>query len=582
MKMRLFLSFQVLMAGVLVHCSSMACTNLIVTRGASKDGSVMITYVADSHVRYGALAFYPAADHPEGAMLDIVHYENGKVTGQIREVSHTYSVVGFMSEHQVAIGETTWGGLKELQSQPDAFIDYGSLMKIALQRAKTAREAIRVITDLVAEYGYPSHGESFSISDANEAWIMEIIGKGSYEKGAVWVALQIPDGYICGHANQARITTFPFRKENGWNDPDQRCFHSPDVISFAKEHDFYHGSDTGFSFSDVYNPVDFGGARFCDARVWTFFRRFNGTIRNNPAFTEYACGKVEHRDHYLDGSLNPNGFASNRMPLWVKPDQKVSLEDVMSSMRDHFEETPLEFNEGIGAGPFHLPYRWRPMVFTIDSATYCNERSIATQQTGYSFVAQSRSWLPDPVGGIFWFGVDDTDGCVYAPMYCGMTAIPESYAWGNGSMINWNDHSAFWTFNLVNNWVYTRYDLIHPEVEAYQQELESKIIAEIPEVDSKAVALYEQSPAEARAYITRFSVNTGDQLVSDWMNFFHYLFMRYMDGNVKKAEGRKLLDNGNGKGIPPAPAQPGYGKEWERLMMQNTGERFKMKQTISN
>lgn len=559
-----------------------ACTNLIVTKGASKDGSVMITYAADSHVRYGALAFFPAADHPKGAMLDIVHYENGKLTGQIPEVPHTYSVVGLMNEHQVALGETTWGGLKELGSQPDAFLDYGSLMKIALQRSKTAREAIRVIAELVDIYGYSTSGESISVSDANEAWILEIIGKGEFEKGAVWVALKIPDGYICGHANQARITTFPFMKENQWNDKTQTCFHSSDVISFAKEHGFYSGEDATFSFSDVYNPVEFGGARFCDARVWTFFRRFVGDIRNNTGITGYACGKVEHLDHLLDGSPNPNGFASNRMPLWVKPDEKVSLEDVMDGMRDHFEGTPLEFNDGIGAGPFHLPYRWRPMVFAIDSMNYCNERSIATQQTGYSFVAQSRSWLPDPIGGIFWFGVDDTDGSVYAPMYCGITDIPQSYAWGNGSMISWNDHSAFWVFNLVNNWTYTRYDLIHPEVEAYQQELESGFIAEIPVVDAKAVDLYRQSPENARAYITNFSVTTGEQLVSDWTDLFHYLFMRYMDGNVKKAEGRKLLDNGNGKGIPPAPAQPGYGKEWERLMMQNTGERFRMPQTTSH
>jgi len=551
-----------------------SCTNLIVTKGASKDGSVMITYAADSHVRYGALAFYPAADHPKGTMLDIVHYENGKVTGQIPEVAHTYSVIGLMNEYQVALGETTWGGLTELGSQPDAFLDYGSLMKIALQRSKTAREAIRVIAELVAEYGYSTSGESISVSDANEAWILEIIGKGKFEKGAVWVALQVPDGYICGHANQARITTFPFLKENRWNDKSQTCFHSPDVISFAKKHGFYSGSDESFSFSDVYNPVEFGGARFCDARVWTFFRRFNGDIRNNAGITEYACGKVEHLDRHLDDSDNPNRFASNRMPLWVKPDEKVSLEDVMDGMRDHFEGTPLEFSDGIGAGPYHLPYRWRPMTYTIDSVTFCNERSIATQQTGYSFVAQSRSWLPDPIGGIFWFGVDDTDGSVYAPMYCGMTEIPYSYTWGNGSMIKWDDKSAFWTFNLVTNWTYTRYDAIHPEVEAYQQELETKFIAEVAAVDAKAVTLYKDSPAEARTYITQFSVNTGDQLVADWMDFFHYLFMRYMDGNVKKVDGRKLLDNGNGRGIPPGPAQPGYGNEWERLMMQNTGTRY--------
>ena len=565
--------------GLIFTQTSYPCTNLIITKGASKDGSVMITYAADSHVRYGALAFYPAADHPKGAMLDIIHYENGKLMGQIPEVRHTYSVIGLMNEHQVALGETTWGGLKELNSQPGSFLDYGSLMKIALQRSKTAREAIQVIAELVAEYGYGSYGESISVSDANEAWILEIIGKGKFEKGAVWVARQIPDGYICGHANQARITTFPFHDGNSWNDPEQTCFHSPDVITFAQEHGFYKGTDEDFSFSDVYNPVKFGGARFCDARVWTFFRRFNAEIRNNANYTEYVTGHIRHQDHFPDGSPNPNKFPSSRMPLWVKPDEKVSLKDVMFAMRDHFEGTPLEFNDGIGAGPFYLPYRWRPMVYTIDSTTYCNERSIATQQTGYSFVAQSRNWLPDPIGGIFWFGVDDADGCVYAPMYCGITEIPPGYAYGNGSMISWNDKSAFWTFNLVTNWGYTRYDLIHPEVELYQQELEAKFIAEAAETDTKAVDLYTKSPAEARQYLTEFSVSTGTQLIADWMEFFHYLFMRYMDGNVKKVKGRELLDNGNGKGIPPGPSQPGYGKDWERLMMRNTGERFRYPQT---
>jgi len=564
-----------ILLGLTLAQTSHACTNLIVTKGASKDGSVMITYAADSHVRYGALAFYPAADHPKGAMLDIIHYENGKLLGQIPEVRHTYSVVGLMNEYQVALGETTWGGLKELHKQPGAFLDYGSLMKIALQRSQTAREAIRVFTDLAAEYGYASYGESISVSDANEAWILEIIGKGEYEKGAVWVALQIPDGYICGHANQARITTFSFQKENDWKDTRQTCYHSHDVISFAKTNGFYKGADEDFSFSDVYNPVDFGGARFCDARVWTFFRRHNTEIHNDANYTEYVTGHIKHLDHFRNGDPNPNKFASNRMPLWIKPDEKVSLEDVMFGMRDHFEGTPLEFNNGIGAGPFDLPYRWRPMTYSIDSIGYCNERSIATQQTGYSFVAQSRSWLPDPIGGIFWFGVDDTDGCVYAPMYCGITEIPSSYAYGNGSMISWNDKSAFWTFNLVTNWGYTRYNLIHPEVELYQHELESKFIAEVAGIDEKAEALYKRSPKEARAVITDFSVNTGNQLVADWMEFFQYLFMRYIDGNVKRAENKKLLDNGNGKGIPPGPSQPGYGKDWERLMMRNAGERYK-------
>jgi dipeptidase len=542
------------------------CTNIIVTKGASKDGSVMITYAADSHTRYGALTFYPAADHNPGAMLDVFHYESGKLLGQIPEVAHTYSVIGFMNEHQVAIGETTFGGLDSLQSQPGAILDYGSLMKIGLQRAKSARELIRVITELVSQYGYASSGESLSISDANEAWIMEIIGKGRFEKGAVWVALRVPEGYVSGHANQARITTFPFVGENKWNDPAQSCFHSPDVSSFARKHGFYEGSDSDFSFADTYHPITFGGARFCDARVWSVFRKLNGEVRENSAYTDYAMGKIQRSGKSV----------SNRFPLWVRADQKIGLEDMFAFMRDHYEETPLQFDDGIGAGPYHLPYRWRPMEFTVDSITYLHERSIATQQTGYSFIAQSRSWLPDAAGGVFWFGVDDADGCVYAPMYCGITAIPESYAVGNGSMIRWSETSAFWTFNLVTNWAYTRYDAIHPEIEKYQSELEGKFITLVSVTDHSYLNLVETDPAGARKILTDFSVSTGNGLVADWKEMFHYLFMKYMDGNVKQTEGRQLLDNGNGKGVPKRPSQPGYGKEWEREMVEGTGDRYKV------
>jgi len=554
---------------------SKACTNLIITKKASDKGSVMITYSADSHTRYGSLFFYPAADHPAGSMVDIVHYENGKITGRIPEVAHTFSVVGFMNEHQVAIGETTFGGHDSLQSQPGAFLDYGSLMKLALQRASTARQAIRVIAELMAEYGYASHGESLSVSDANEAWIMEIIGKGRYEKGAVWVALMIPDGYVSGHANQARITFFPVQKANKWDDPAQTCFHSPDVISFAKKNGFYGGNEKDFSFSDVYNPVDFGGARFCDARVWSFFRQVNQGVRENPYYTEYALGSIRHATNFPDGKPNPHAYATNRLPLWVKPDIPLSLPQVFAFMRDHYEGTPLSMTDGLGAGPFALPYRWRPMEFKIDSFTYINERAIATQQTGYTFVAQSRNYLPDPVGGIFWFGVDDADGCVFAPMYCGITEIPEAYRTGNGSMIQWSDNSAFWTFNLVNNWAYTRYNMIHPEIAQYQKELEDKHIAESAATDLKAAALYKTDQAAALSLITGFSVETGNTLVAAWKSLFHYLFMKYMDGNRKKSEGRQLLDNGNGRGIPPPPSHPGYGKEWERRMVENTGGRYR-------
>ena len=547
--------------------TTFACTNLIVTKGASSDGSVMITYAADSHTRYGAIAFYPAADHKPGDLCEVFHYENGKLLGTIPEVAHSYSVIQFMNEYQVAIGETTWGGLDSLSKQPGAIPDYGSLMRIGLQRSKTAREMIQVMAELMAQYGYATSGESFSISDANEAWIMELIGKGKYEKGAVWVARLIPDGYVSGHANQARITTFPFQKTNHWNDPKQTVYHSPDVISFAKKHGFYKGTDESFSFSDVYNPLKFGGARFCDARVWSFFRKINKEIRDGQKYTNYAMGKFD-RDE--------KGKVLNRLPLWVKPDSPITLQQVKDMMRDHYEDTPLDMRNDPGAGPFQLPYRWRPMEFKVDSAMYLSERAIATQQTGYSFVAPSRSWLPAPIGGIFWFGVDDADGCVYAPMYCGIQRVPESYALGNGSMISWSETSAFWTFNQVNNWAYSRYSLIHPEIEKYQSQLETQFAGEVQVTDHLAAELYKQNPTSATDYLTSYSVFSGNKLVSDWKVFYQYLFMKYMDGNVKNSDGRKLLDNGNGKNIPKAPAQPGYGKDWQRIMIQGTGDRLKV------
>ena len=553
-----------------------ACTNLIVTKGASKDGSVMITYAADSHRRYGYLFHYPAANHKPGDMVDIIHYENGKFLGQIPEVSHTYNVVGFMNEHQVAIGETTFGGLDSLQFQSNALLDYGSLMKLALQRAKTAREAIKIIVELVEKYGYAGSGESFSISDKNEAWIMEIIGKGNYEKGAVWVAMRIPDGFVSGHANQARITTFPFQKKNDWNNLKQDVYHSPDVISFARKHGFYKGSDATFSFSDVYNPITFDGARFCDARVWAFFRKISNEIKNNYAYQAYACGNLQYDSKMISGAINPNKFCSNRLPLWVKPDELIDISLIMETMRDHFEDTPLDMRDGIGAGPWHCPYRWRPMTFEVDSVEYVHERAIATQQTGFSFVAQSRHWLNDVVGGIFWFGVDDADGCVYAPMYSSISKIPSSYSVANGSMIEWSDSSAFWIFNLVTNWCYTRYDLIHPEIELYQRQLENKYFEEIKEIDSVAMSLLKEDPALALNYLTQYSCTTGNDLVKNWRIFFQYLFMKYMDGNVKESENRKLLDNGNNKGIPKKISFPGYGDDWLRLMMMNTGPRYKV------
>ena len=451
--------------------TSNGCTNFLVTKGASADGSTMITYAADSHTLYGELYFQPAKDYPAGAMRDIYEWDTGKFLGRIPQPAHTYSVVGNINEFQLAIGETTFGGREELGKQPGAIMDYGSLIYVALQRAKTAREAIEVMTNLVRDFGYASSGESFSIADPNEVWILEMIGKGEGEKGAVWVAVKIPDGYISGHANQARITTFPL------NDP-ANCIYAPDVISFAKAKNWFNGKDTEFSFSDVYAPVDFSGARFCDARVWS---GFNKVAAGMNKYAEYAKGVVTQG--------GANNFPNNRLPLWIKPDKKLSVQDVMGMMRDHYEGTELDMSNDLGAGPYALPYRWRPMTWKADSLDYCHERAISTQQTGFSFVTQSRSWLPDPVGGVIWFGVDDTYSTCYTPVYCGITEIPECFQVGNGDMLTYSETSAFWAFNFVTNFAYLRYSDMIKDVQKVQAELENKFVTTLPVIDKAAATL---------------------------------------------------------------------------------------------
>jgi dipeptidase len=554
----------------------LACTNFLITKGASTDGSNMITYAADSHQLYGALYFWPSADYEEGSMLDIYEWDTGKYLGEIEQVSHTYQVTGNMNENQVIIGETTYGGLDTLGEQDGAIMDYGSLIYVTLQRAETARDALRIMTELVEKYGYASSGESFSIADENEVWIMELIGKGNFEKGAVWVALQVPDGYICSHANQARIMTFDYQDKNNWDDPEQTTFNSKDVISFAKKYGFYEGSDEDFSFSDVYAPVDFGGARFCEMRVWSFFRYTNDEFNENDEYFEYSKGNIKYNEKVEAGETqSPESFATNRMPLWIKPDRKISQHDAMNYMRDHLEETELDMSKDAGAGPYAKPYRWRPMTWEIDGKKGFNERTIATQQTGFSFVAQARSGYPDHIGGIFWFGVDDAASSVYTPIYVGTTDIPDVFREGNGTMMDWSDNSGFWIFNQVTNLAYTRYNMIHPEVSNYQQALEKKFFAYTSVIDKSATELYKSDKAMAREFLTDFTVNTGNKLVQDWKEFYQYLFMKYVDGNVKKSENMRLIDNGNGKHIPQV-TFPGYDEEWYRNLIRETGNKFVM------
>ncbi len=510
-----------------------ACTNFLFTRGATADGSTIVTYAADSHTLYGELYYRPAATHGEGEMLDVYEWDTGKFLGRIKQVPRTYAVVGNMNEFQVIIGETTFGGREELHGGPGE-MDYGSLMYITLQRARTAREAITIMGQLVKEYGYVSEGETFSVADPNEAWIMEMIGKGPEERGAVWVARRIPDGYISAHANQSRITTFPLHDR-------KNCLYAEDVIEFARKKGYFDGPDEAFSFRDAYAPLTFAGVRWCEARVWSMFRRVN---RGCDRYFPYVKG--------VDGA--------EQLPLWVKPDKKVTVHDVMELMRDHFEGTELDLSKGVGAGPFELPYRWRPLTWKVDGKTYINERATSTQQTGFSFVAQARKDLPDPIGGVFWFGVDDTNSTVYVPMYCGIRRVPKAYAEGTGDFDHFSWDSAFWVFNFVSNYAYSRYKDMIVDIKKVQRELEGRFLAMQPEVERAALALYKTSPELARDYLTDYSVRQGAEVVDRWRKLGEFLIWKYLDGNVKDELGHVT--------------HPGYPEHWYRKIVEESGDKF--------
>ena len=537
---------------------SSACTNFLITKGATKDGSTMITYAADSHTLYGELYFYPAADYAEGSMLDITEWDTGKYLGKIPQVRHTFQVVGNMNEYQLVIGETTFGGRKELEKQSGAIMDYGSLIYIALQRSRTAREAIMIMTDLVKQFGYASEGESFSIGDPNEAWILELIGKGEGQKGAVWVAMRVPDGYISGHANQARITQFPL------ND-SRNCLYSSDVISFAQEKGWFNGKNSDFSFSDTYAPVDFSAARFCESRVWSGFRKVNKQMNG---YQDYVLGKITYDD---------NKYATNRMPLWIKPDTLLSLKDVINMMRDHFEGTVLDMTKDLGAGPFKSPYRWRPMTWKVDSVEYVHERAISTQQTGFSFISQSRSNLPNPIGGLLWFGLDDTYSTCYMPIYCGIKTIPVSLKTGNGDMLTWSDTSAFWTFNVVSNFCYSRYSDMIQDVQKVQKNLENKFQSFIPLIDQSALSLWNKGEKDmACQYLTEFSLNQVDNTMKSWKDLYHFLMIKYKDGNVMVEKDGQFQRNESGK-LPVDPLHPAYPDFWYKKIIEGNKAHFQMK-----
>ncbi len=512
-----------------------ACTNFLVTKGASVDGSTMITYSADSHEFYGELYYYPPGIHLPGEMREVYDWNTGKFLGRIPEAPVTYAVVGNMNEHQLAIGETTFTNRKELEGAKGV-TDYGSLMYIALQRCKTAREAILLMGALANEHGYPSDGESFSVADPNEVWIFEIVSKGPDELGAVWVALKVPDGYICGHANQSRIRRFPL------NDP-ANCLYSADVIAFARGKGWFSGKDSEFSFADTYAPADFGGKRFCESRVWAMFNR--------------AAPSLKLSADYIKGLPG-----AEPIPLWIKPDKKLAVRDVMEFMRDHFEGTDLDMTKDVGAGPFVLPYRWRPLTWKVDGVEYFNERATSTQQTGFSFVSQMRSWLPDPIGGVHWFGLDDTFSTVYMPMYCGIRKAPHNVAVGTGSFKQFSWDSAWWVFNLVANWAYGRYSDMIVDIQGVQRQFEGEFLSRQPGVDAEALRLHKESPEKARDYLTAYSCGVAERVTARWRKLFEELFVKYLDGNVRDTNG--------------VAKHPPYPEAWYRLIVQETGDKLKV------
>ncbi|MHB9140904.1 MAG: dipeptidase [Paludibacter sp.] len=527
-----------------------ACTNFLVGKAATTDGSTFITYSADSYFLFGALYHYPAATYQPGTMLDIHDWDTGKYLGKIKQVEKTYSVIGNMNEYQVSIGETTFGGRPELVDTT-AIMDYGSLMYIALQRSKSAREAIKVMTDLVAEYGYNSEGESFSIGDPNEVWIMEMIGKGPDNKGAVWVAERIPDDCVSAHANQARITTFPY-------DNKDNCLYSEDVIAFAREKGYFKGKNKDFSFSDTYAPLDYGALRYCEARVWSFFRKIDPTM---DKYITYVKGETKER-----------------MPLWVRPTVKLNAQKLKDYMRDQYEGTEFDMTKGVGAGPFGSKLRCSPLTFKVDSIEYGHDRPIATQQTGFTFVAQMRNWLPNYIGGLLWFGVDDAATGLYVPMYCGINAVPECFRQDNGSLLEYSSTSAFWTFNWVANYAYSKYSYMYPDIKKVQEKWESDFNALVPAIDKLTVGMNE---TDARIFLTDFSLQQAEKSTAAWKKLGEYLLVKYMDGNIKKEKDGKFLQNEYK--IPPGIIRAGYPEEFLRQMVkENPGLRVLTEEEMKN
>ena len=528
--------------------TALACTNFLVGKNASADGSTMISYAADSYGMFGFLHYAPATDWPEGAMRDVQDWDSGRPLGQIPQVAHTYTVVGNMNEHQVTIGETTWGGREALWDTVG--VDYGSLIYIALERSKTAREAIEWMITLVNEYGYASEGESFSIGDPNEVWIMDLIGKGPGRKGANWVAVRIPDDAISAHANQARITNLPIGRKvkiSGKLAKDQKRLEKKlncvcngdwmwdkDLIAFAREKEYFKGEDKDFSFQAAYNPFDFSGLYVCEARVWSFFRHFSDDM---DRYFDYATGKTFRDTKGAD--------AGEHMPLWIIPNRKVSTQMLKECMRDEYKDTPLDITQGMDAGPWNSKLRYGGLASEgTDTLQYWYERPTATQQTAWSFVAQMRTGKK----GIFWFGVDDAACSCYTPMYCCINRVPECFAEGNGDSYTYSATSAWWAFNLVANWAYTKYSRMYPHIREAQQKWDDKFNAQIDGVDQQ---IAQMSEAEARAFLTSYSCAQAENLVADWHQLYIYLVTKFIDGQERKEENGDFKRNKYGHSVGP-------------------------------
>ena len=539
---------QILLSFLLtVSTAGIACTNFIVGKKASTDGSVICTYNADDYGMFQNLCHFAAATHQKGAMRQVYDWDTGEYHGEIPEASVTYNVIGNINEYQVTIGETTYGGRKEM-IDPTGLLDYGSLIYITLQRSRSAREAISVMTTLAETYGYNSSGETFTICDANEAWIMEMMGKGPGSKGIVWVAMRVPDNAICAHANQSRIGKFDMSDK-------KNVLYSKDVIKFARSKGWYSGKDKDFSWKWAYAAPDFGGRRFCDARVWAFFRHFDKGF-----------------DRYLPWALGKDPNAED-MPLWIVPDHKVSVQEVEACMRDHYEGTALAMDTlDMGGGIWQMPYRPTPLSFTVNGRKYFNERPTSTQQTGFSYVSQMRGWLPREIGGVMWWGNDDGNMIAYTPIYCGNTVQPECYNTSGADAVTFSDKNAFWICNWVSNMVYPRYSQMFTALQEVRDSLERSYFALQPSVEEKAKALYASDKAAALKFLNEYSNEKAQQMLARWKQLAVYLIVKYNDMAVKPTEKGKFLRTKTGLGAKVV--REGFPERYARRLVKETGNKF--------